>query len=108
VATRPYHRSDRNLIEKLIEAAERYARIREINADRFVRDGMLGLTDIRKEERAREAYISARAELRKRFPSAAERRVDVVHGAEAKTGSWTSAPCLPPIVRRRRRLHQPA
>ena len=75
LATRPYHRSDRNLIEKLIEAAERYARIREINSGHLVQDGMLGLTDIRKEERAREAYISARAELRERFPSAAERLV---------------------------------
>jgi transposase len=35
-------------------------------------------------------------------------RHGVVHGAEARPGSWTSAPCLPPIVQSRRRLHQPA
>jgi hypothetical protein len=34
-------------------------------------------------------------------------RHGVVHAAEARPGSWTSAPCLPPIVGPPRRRHQP-
>ena len=59
--------ADRRLIERLIAAAEKYGRVREINAGRAVRNGMIGLTDIAKERAAQDAWETAKAAVLARF-----------------------------------------
>ena len=55
---------NKKLIERLIAAAERYARVREINAGRAVRNGMLGPTDVAKEQSAQDAWEIAKESVR--------------------------------------------
>lgn len=51
---------NRKAVERLISAAERYARVREINAGKAARNGLIGQTDISKEQAAQDAWEKAK------------------------------------------------
>ena len=58
---------DRKIVQRLIDAAEKWARMREINAGRAARNGMIGPSDVAKEEKALGAWIEAKEAATKWF-----------------------------------------
>jgi hypothetical protein len=59
--------SERRSIERLIVAAERYGRVREINAGKAARNGLIGQTDIAKEQAAQDAWEAAKTAALAKF-----------------------------------------
>jgi hypothetical protein len=62
--------ADLRAVQRLIATSEAWAKVRERNAARVERNGMLGQTDITKERAAQDAYISARDATLARFAPA--------------------------------------
>ena len=59
--------ADLRAVHRLIAAGEAWAKIRERNAAKVTRNGMLGQSDTEKEHAAQDAYISARDTALARF-----------------------------------------
>ncbi len=61
--TEAERKKGKRLLTRLITATDRYMRVRERLSAKAERNGMIGQSDVKKEDQAQDAYLKAQAAL---------------------------------------------